>query len=209
MEKDIIVAGTFKLLPNGLEVIGNPTFEDWIACGKYLYKTKQSLNFIIGDYLRYGELKWGETYRKTAEALGFEIQTLRNCKWVAGQVDASLRKDTLSFSHYALIAEKEPEEQKELIDIAEKEKLTVKEFTSLIKKRDLISEPPKPPEPIKPDESIIESVNSITNATLALSNALNACPFEKLTPVLRGQLLQTLKTLNRRIDGLFMTYEPE
>ncbi len=137
-----IIAGHFKLTPTGLEVIGDPTFDDWLSCGKYLYKTNESLQFIIGDYLQYGEQHWGETYRKAVEVFGFDIQTLRNSKWVSRSIQPEPRHPELSFSHHREVAELEPEEQDELLTEASNNKLSVSALHKLIAQRRMVNTEP-------------------------------------------------------------------
>src|SRR5947209_3946595 len=97
--RDMVIS-SFRFHENGLEPIGKPTFDDWKQCGKYIYKMNQSVHFALGDWLCYGELTWGDTYRIAAEETGFDIQTLRHDKWVASRIDLARRHDNLSFSHH-------------------------------------------------------------------------------------------------------------
>src|SRR5947209_14543024 len=95
-----IIVSSFRFHDNGLEPIGNPSKEDWIECGRFILKTEDRLHFLVGDWLRYGELHWNDTYIDLAEKTGFKIGTLYNDKWVASQVDFSRRREKLSFSHH-------------------------------------------------------------------------------------------------------------
>ncbi len=200
---------SFRLTSTKLEAIGDPTFEEWLEVGKFMHQAGKSLHFWLGDWLNLGERKWGEKYKEAIALTGFDYQTLRNDKWVARQVDLSVRKDNLSFTHHLAVAEFESDEQEELLNIAEKQKLTVKDFHNLIKQRELVPQIPKVQEPTKPDESILDAVKNVTDAALSLGIVLDACPFDKLSPSTRSQLFQTLKILNRRIDGIFMTFEED
>ena len=38
------------------------------------------MHFWIGDWLNYGERKWGEKYKEALEKTGYDYQTLRNDK---------------------------------------------------------------------------------------------------------------------------------
>ena len=60
--------------------------------------------FIIGDALRYGERRWGETYAQVMDATGMAYQTLANAKWVASRVPVQRRRTELSWSHHAEVA---------------------------------------------------------------------------------------------------------
>jgi hypothetical protein len=61
-----------------------------------------SVQFWIGDWLNYGESKYGEKY---AQAVGPEqAETWKNYAWVARSVEMSLRKDILSYKHHEVVA---------------------------------------------------------------------------------------------------------
>ena len=109
--QSVALPQSFRLTPTGLEISGNASFEDWLACGRFLHKYNESIHFCIGDWLNYGELHWGETYRQAVLAFGFNVQTLRNDKWVAGRVPSERRKPELSFSHHEVVASLHPERQ--------------------------------------------------------------------------------------------------
>lgn len=74
-EKDIIYSG-FKLHKNGLQAIGNPTFEQWQECGEFIKKSNGAVHFWIGDWLNYGEQKWGEMYTQVLDETGFDYGIL-------------------------------------------------------------------------------------------------------------------------------------
>ena len=48
------------------------TFEEWTAIGNTLQQVGASLNWWIGDWLNYGERKWGEMYAQAVEVTGWE-----------------------------------------------------------------------------------------------------------------------------------------
>lgn len=86
-------------------------FEEWIAIGNTLQQVGASLNWWIGDWLNYGERKWGEMYAQAVETTGWDYQRLRDAKWVTSRVQLSLRKDNLTWTHHKEVAHLEPEEQ--------------------------------------------------------------------------------------------------
>src|SRR5436305_1984979 len=94
-QKELTISN-FILRPNGLEAVGNPTFEDWLKCGDFIKQSARSIHFLLGDWLNYGELKWGEKYKEAIELTGFDYQTLRHDKWIASRVDPSRRRENLA-----------------------------------------------------------------------------------------------------------------
>lgn len=85
----------FKLHSTGLEVVGEPTFDQWQDVGKFLKKTNQCVQFWLGDWLNYGEKKWGEKYSQALEELDYTQGGLQNIAYIASNVDISRRREEL------------------------------------------------------------------------------------------------------------------
>jgi len=96
-------------------------YETWQAVGARLQSAAGSVNWWIGDWLNYGESRYGETYTQAIEDTGLDYQTLRNCKWVAASIQMSLRGDNLSWSHHREVASLEPKEQQRWLEKASQE----------------------------------------------------------------------------------------
>lgn len=79
----------------------------------------------VGDWIRYGNARWGEKYAEAARVTGYDVASLRNMAWVAAQFDLSLRSDKLSWSHHVLLAPLGVEDQRRWIERAEGERLSV------------------------------------------------------------------------------------
>jgi adenine-specific DNA-methyltransferase len=128
----------FKLQKTGLMPIGNPTFEQWQECGQFIQKASGAVQLWLGDWLNYGEHKWGEKYAQAIEDTGLEYGSLRNAAYVAKQIDLSRRRDNLPFSHHQEVASLEPDKQTEVLDWAEEENATVREVRQKVRdvKRD-------------------------------------------------------------------------
>lgn len=131
-DNDLEYSG-FKLHKIGLEPIGEPTFDQWQECGQFIQKASGSVSLWLGDWLNYGEKKWGEKYAQAIEDTGLDYQTLKNASWVAGKIDLSRRRDTLPFGQHAEVASLEPNQQNEVLDWAESEHATIKEVRQKVK----------------------------------------------------------------------------
>jgi len=79
----------------------------------------------LGDWIRYGTTRWGEKYKQAAKVTGYDVQTLRNIAYVAGQIPASRRRDNLTWSHHAEVCALEPEEQDRWLDLAAEQRMSV------------------------------------------------------------------------------------
>lgn len=149
-EQDLaLVDDKFKFTSTGLIVRGNPTFQEWEDCGQLLAHIQKCIHWWIGDWLNYGEQQWGEAFAQAVDPSRFAVQTLANDKWVASKIPRSLRKETLSFTHHALVAPLEPEERKEWLDKAETKRLTTAELRKQIKKAKSLPNPGEEQETVK------------------------------------------------------------
>lgn len=105
----------------GLTLTGELSATDWQALGGQLFAIDRGLQWAIGDWINYGESRYGETYTAAMEATGKDRYVLANLAWVARKVERSRRRDTLSWSHHAEVAALDPAEQERILDRAEAE----------------------------------------------------------------------------------------
>ncbi|MCA1572671.1 MAG: LmbU family transcriptional regulator [Chloroflexi bacterium] len=103
---------------------GELTFEQWVDAGATLQKLARSVQWLLGDWLAYGEKRYGETYAQAIDLTGLEYQTVADAAWVASKVELSRRRESLSWSHHKEIAALEPADQDEWLDRAEAEGMT-------------------------------------------------------------------------------------
>ena len=118
---------------NGLAIQECTSYNDWETIGITLAQIKDAHQFWIGDWLLFGEGKYGEKYTQALEATGLGYQTLRDCKWVAKQVELSRRRDNLSWSHHEEVAGLEPKDQERWLKEAEKGNMSAKQLREAIK----------------------------------------------------------------------------
>jgi hypothetical protein len=109
---------------------GDMSFEQWEAAGNELQTMGRAWQFWIGDWLLYGEHKFGEKYAQAIDLTGLEYKTLANIVSVAKRVDPSRRRETLSWSHHETVARLEPGEQAEWLERADDEGMTVPRLRS-------------------------------------------------------------------------------
>ncbi|MGH7722226.1 MAG: LmbU family transcriptional regulator [Candidatus Dormibacteria bacterium] len=108
-------AETFRL-PGEVSEVGyalpdDLSIEEWQEIGGCLRRIGRSVMWWIGDWLRYGERRYGEMYAQAIEATAYDAQTLRNAVWVAGRIELSRRRDNLSWSHHSTVAALETVDQ--------------------------------------------------------------------------------------------------
>ncbi len=117
-----------ELTATGLTFSRDVSFDEWSAIGERLQFMGKAIQFWIGDWVRYGEHKFGEKYTQAVELTGYDEGSLRNMTWVAEQVDLSLRNDKLSFNHHAAVAPLKPAAQEALLALAEDNNLSYREL---------------------------------------------------------------------------------
>jgi len=99
---------------------------DWVVQGRKLGVMGRSAAWWIGDWLRYGNLEYGEKYMRAARITGYDVQSLMNMVYVASHFDASRRRETLSWSHHSEVAALPREQQERWLDRASDRTLAVR-----------------------------------------------------------------------------------
>jgi hypothetical protein len=130
----ILRADGFRFTPTGLIVEGEPSFELWQAVGVKLQAMKNAIQWWIGDWLNYGERRWGEMYAQAVEQTSYTEGSLANMKWVADSVQPSSRNENLSYSHHVAVAPLPPVAQEQWLAEAEIQGLTTRQLQRAIRR---------------------------------------------------------------------------
>jgi hypothetical protein len=101
------------------------TVSDWVRQGRWLGALGRGSGWWIGDWLRYGNARYGERYGPAARVTGYDVHSLRNMSYVAGRFEVPRRRADLSFSHHAVLAGLPVGEQELWLDRAEAGALSV------------------------------------------------------------------------------------
>lgn len=131
---DLKVPG-FTFGRTGLVPIGTPTADQWSQAGELISRCESGVLWWVGDWLNYGETRYGETYTRAVEETGLGPKTLMNAKAVSNEFEISRRRDILSWSHHETVAPLPPAEQDELLDRAESEGLSRQQLRKLVRER--------------------------------------------------------------------------
>lgn len=159
---------TGYVLPEGL------TYEEWAAEGPILIRMAQSAMWWVGDWIRYGERRWGETYAQAIEVTGLAEGTLRNAVWVCDRIPPSERRADVPFSTHKAAAPLDSSPRGDILKRAASEGLSEYEVRAEVKRvkeeAAAAAKPPPPepdpePEPTDPDAGltlavVVESVVS-------------------------------------------------
>jgi hypothetical protein len=117
---------------------------DWAEQGRRFGTIGRAAGWWIGDWLQYGNSKFGERYSRASRITGYDVQTLMNMVYVASRLDISQRRENLSWSHHAEVAALPPEERDRWLRVAEAERLSVRCLRDEIRRERRLNEPPKP-----------------------------------------------------------------
>jgi DNA-binding PadR family transcriptional regulator len=107
-----------KISQTGWVAQRNLDIEEWIAAGRLLGGMSRCSQWGIGDWIRYGNAKFGERYKRASEITGYDPQTLMNMVYVASRFEFSRRREMLSWSHHEVVAGLEVREQDRWLDRA-------------------------------------------------------------------------------------------
>lgn len=95
----------------GLEFVGEVSEDEYEIFGQTLLQIDTAYQWIVGDYLVYGDQKAYGQATEFAEQLGKSPQTLWNWAAVARSVETSRRREVLSFGHHEVVASLSEHEQ--------------------------------------------------------------------------------------------------
>lgn len=98
---------------------------EWVTCGRRLGALGRGIAWWIGDWLRYGNARYGEKYSRAARLTGYDAQSLMNMAYVASRFDVSRRREQLSWSHHAEVAALDSSTQDRWLDLAQEQNLSV------------------------------------------------------------------------------------
>jgi hypothetical protein len=107
-----------RRLALGWEPPANLDRASWLAAGASLAEFGRINNWWVGDWIRYGNVRWGEKYVEAARITCLDSKTLRNIAYVASRFDLSRRRDNLTWTHHAEVAARPLEQQEEWLDRA-------------------------------------------------------------------------------------------
>jgi len=99
--------------------------EEWSAIGRRFGEISRCSQWWLGDWIRYGNQRFGERYTRAAKLTGYDAQSLMNMVYVASRFEISRRRENLSWSHHATLAALEPGLQEHWLERAVTERLSV------------------------------------------------------------------------------------
>ncbi|MGA9855324.1 MAG: MT-A70 family methyltransferase [Gammaproteobacteria bacterium] len=108
--------------------------EDWNTVGAQLKQASGSVMWWLGDWLNFGERKYGEMYAQAMEATEYGYQALKDAKYVSTHVEWSRRRDHVPHGIHREVASLAPPDQERLLAQAEAENWTVREMRRAVRR---------------------------------------------------------------------------
>src|SRR3990167_10086589 len=141
---DIVKIENCQITKTGLKFSERLTFEQWQEVGKQIQKIHGSIQWWIGDWLNFGEKKYGEMYTQAIEETGLDYDTLAQYKRISKVFEFTPRGVNLSWSAHREL-ELAPEEKRvELLERANKEMMTSREIKEIVKGMNVLPTPELP-----------------------------------------------------------------
>jgi hypothetical protein len=126
----------FTISRTGLEVHDHLSFEEWSGLAPVLNEAARGVAFVIGDWLLYGDDRFGgeaagkrgangaasrvrpEDYEAAVGMTGLDRATLHTYAHVSRRVPSSLRDKDLSWEHHKIVAKLPPADQQRWLGLA-------------------------------------------------------------------------------------------
>jgi hypothetical protein len=133
---------------------------EWLHQGKRLGSIGRGSSWWIGDWINYGNTRFGEKYSRAAQITGYDAQSLMNMAYVAARFEISRRRENLSWSHHAEVAGLPPQARDRWLEHAEINRISVRGLREQLRAWRAQNKGAEPPEgsggtddPVDPDSS--------------------------------------------------------
>lgn len=98
---------------------------EWSALGRRFGEIGRCSQWWLGDWISYGNAKFGERYSRAVKLTGYDVQSLMNMVYVASRYEISRRRENLSWSHHATLAPLDVPSQEHWLERAIADRLSV------------------------------------------------------------------------------------
>ncbi len=126
--------GAVDLTPVGWTPDVAMNVKHWITYGKRFARLGSASHWWIGDWMRYGNARYGEKCGAASKATGYDRQTLMNMAYVASRFSTERRRECASWSHHAELAALPAAQQDVWLDLTEQERLTVRSLREAVRR---------------------------------------------------------------------------
>jgi hypothetical protein len=106
---------------------------EWASAGRRIGAVGRCVQWLLGDWIVYGNERFGERYSRASKITGYDPQTLMNMVYVASRFQISRRRENLSWSHHEALAALEPEEQDSWLEQAVEHRWSVSDLRAMLR----------------------------------------------------------------------------
>jgi hypothetical protein len=133
-KSEIIVAETSNVdfFPVFLNITAKASFDEWEAVGKKLRACQGSVLWWLGDWVNYGEDKFGEKFAQVISETDYDLETIRQAAWVCSRVPIVRRRVDVPFSTFKMIASLEEAQQVKMLERIVTQKMTQAEVRKIL-----------------------------------------------------------------------------
>lgn len=144
------------------------TFETYIGLGTYLGIVSRATMWWVGDWLVYGEGRFGERWSQALDVTGLSEQTLVSRMYVARNVPPDRRRVGLAYSVHQVVAPLGAREQKTWLDRAAKNHWNAKQLRDAMKAKRKDEAPPLIDDETTPlaPEIILEAARAVVGSAV-------------------------------------------
>jgi hypothetical protein len=126
---------TPELTQVGWVPTGEVGLAEWSALGRRFGEIGRCSQWWLGDWINYGNARFGERYTRAVKLTGYDVQSLMNMVYVASRFDLSRRRENLSWSHHATVAALDVSSQDHWLARASADKLSVADLRAELRGR--------------------------------------------------------------------------
>lgn len=119
----------------GWQPAGEVGLAEWSALGRRFGEIGRCSQWWLGDWIAYGNERFGERYTRAVKLTGYDVQSLMNMVYVASRFEISRRRENLSWSHHAALAALDAPSQDHWLDRAGSDKLSVADLRAELRGR--------------------------------------------------------------------------
>lgn len=184
----------------GIQFANTLSFDEWQRIGERLMLNEHAIGFQIGDWINYGQSRYGEKYTAAIACTGIPDKTLKNYAYVARKISPALREPGLGFEIHAALAKLKPHEQKRWLKLAIDHNLSVRRLRASMRKGSLATE-------VEVQENTADrgkpnSLAMINQLRRRLRQQFAKCPVENWEKDRRLQLKRDLRPLIEIYESL-------
>jgi hypothetical protein len=126
---------TPELTQVGWVPAGEVGLAEWSALGRRFGEIGRCSQWWLGDWINYGNARFGERYTRAVKLTGYDVQSLMNMVYVASRFDISRRRENLSWSHHSTVAALDVASQDHWLARASADKLSVADLRAELRGR--------------------------------------------------------------------------